>query len=711
MRISGLAGGGLMIGFPLTSAISATVNSQDIEINAFILIGVDGHAIIRAKNPEIGQGVKTSLPMILAEELDIPWEKVTVEQAELDRRMGAQFAGGSTGVKTNYDNLRKAGATARDMLLRAAAEIWKVAPSDCKTKDGNVIHGNKSLHYGEVATRAAKLETAEEVQLKSPEDFTIIGQSKSDVDLHGIVTGSPLFGLDMEVPNMVYATIIKPEIFGAKLSSFEASKAKALEGVIDVFKVPAMDNPTMRVDGVAILAQDTWTAFKAKKLVETNWEAPDNYITSSADLKTRMGNNLQTKTEVLKEDGDVDKAFETLDDQLTATYEVPFISHSQMEPMNFIADVKDNEVLLVGPTQTPGSASAMASRITGIPRENIKVKFSRIGGGFGRRLTNDYANEAVFISMTIKKPVKLVWDRESDFLCDFYRPAGCYHFKAAMEGKELKAMEVKACTTSRYLYRGGSPAHGTEAFPDQQPAGLIPNFKISYAPLLTNVPVGALRTPGMNAVTFAYQSFIDELASHAEVDPIDFQLKMIGEADRDMPYSDHGGPTYNTSRLRQVIKMVRNKADWNKKGSSIYQGFAAQMVFGAYVAAIVDVRLNAGKIQIEKVNIAVDCGLIINPVGAEAQVQGGITDAISAALYEGLEIKDGKPVAQNFNTYQKLRMPASPQVDVHFIESSAAPQGLGEPSYPILFPALINGVSKATGKRVRELPLRKHGLV
>ena len=714
MKLSGAAGGGLMLGFNLygCTTLPADPLFTNLEINAFILINGNGTAVIKAKNPDIGQGVKTSLPMILAEELDLPWEKVTVEQAELDTRLGSQFAGGSTGVKRNYDNLRVAGAAVRDVLVRAAAAEWGIDPSECKTQDGFVISGRKKLHYGHLAEAASKLTLSEEPKLKDPADFKIIGKSKSDVDLKKIVTGEPLYGIDQEIPGMVYATIVKPEIFGSTLISFDDTEARKLPGVIDVFKVDAMERAVDRLDGIAIVANSTWTAFKAQKLVKPKWKAPRGHIASIDQLKRDLKKGIESGGQVLKNEGNVEQEFKSNANQLSATYDVPFISHSQMEPMNFIADVRENEVHLIGSTQTPGSARGLASNITGIPRENIKVNFTRVGGGFGRRLLNDYVAEAVFISQKIKKPVKLVWNRENDFMSDYYRPSGCYHFKAAMNGANVTAFQVDICSTSRYWYRGSTPIHGTEAFPDQQPAGMIPNFKVAYTPLLTNIPVGALRTPGVNATTFAYQSFIDELAQKANMDPIDFQLQMIGKEDRDMPYDDHGGPTYNTTRLRNVINLVREKSDWDSPSANgISQGFAAQMVFGAYMACIVDVSHTNGKIKVHKVNVATDCGRVINPIGADAQVQGGITDAISAAFYESLELRNGHPQATNFDTYQKLRMKDSPPVDVHFVESQEQPQGLGEPSYPILFPALINAVSRAIGNRVRELPLKKHNLV
>lgn len=715
LKISTVAGGGLLIGFSLYSCKSGPKDPQyqDLEINAYIKINGDGTATILAQNPDIGQGVKTSLPMILAEELDLPWDKVMVEQAKLDSRMGAQFAGGSMSVTTNYENLRKAGAAVREVLIAAAAAKWQVSNEDCTTEDGYVINGKNKLHYGHLAEEAAKIELAEEPKLKDPKDFKLVGKSIPDVDLKKIVTGQPLYGLDQEVEGMVYATVLKPEVFGSTLDTFDAGKAKELKGVIDVFKIDAMEKPTQRVEGVAIVADNIWTAFKAKKLVEAKWTKPVDYISSMDHLHENLAKGIERKGSVLREDGNVDKAFSKSNDVMEATYEVPYISHSQMEPMNFIADVKVDEVRLIGPTQTPGSARYYANKITGIAEENISVEFTRIGGGFGRRLANDYANEAVFISHKIKKPVQLVWNRENDFLGDFYRPAGCYKFKAVLDGSKVTAFEANICTTSRRLFSGSKDkAHETEAFADQQPAGMVPNFKITYEPITTNVPVGALRTPGVNATTFAYQCFIDELAEKSKMDPIDFQLQMIGEEVRDMPYSDHGGPSYNTGKLRGVIELVRQKSGWDTKPpDGVYRGFAGQMVFGTYVAIVTEISMVNDKVKIQKVYAATDCGRVINPIGAEAQIQGGITDAISAAFYEQINLTDGALTDQNFDKYLKLRMKDSPDVEVHFVESDDHPQGLGEPSYPVLFPALCNAVYAATGKRVRDLPLKKHGLI
>lgn len=715
LKITGVVGGGLIVGLNLYSCkteIEDTGNDPQ-EINAFIWINGDGSATILAKNPEIGQGVKTSLPMILAEELDLPWERVKVQQATLDSRLGDQYAGGSTAITTNYDVLRKAGASVKAVLVLAAANKWGVTVDDCITENGFILHGRNKFHYGEVAIEAAELDLPEEPSLKDPKDFSIIGVSKPDVDLQKIIMGKPLFGLDQEVEGMVYASIIKPEVFLSKVSSFKTDKAKELPGVIDVIKITGPGYPTFLLDGVAVIADNIWTAFKAKKLVEVEWEYPEYYVRSMEELYAQLNTNATKGSLILREDGNVNNEFGKNPNTVESTYYVPFISHSQMEPMNFIANVSDDKVQLIGPTQTPGAARYYASQITGVAPENITVEFTRIGGGFGRRLLNDYANEAVYISHKIKKPVKLVWTREDDFMGDYYRPAGCYKMKASLDGNSISAFQANIATTSRRKFvKSEESPHITEAFPDQEPAGMVPNLKITYEPVLTNVPVGALRTPGVNASTFAYQCFLDELAEKANMDPIDFQLKMIGDEDRDIKYEDHGGPTYNTGKLRNVIDLVRIKSNWDTKpNQGIYRGFAGQMVFGTYVAAVVEVILVDKKIKVKKVFLAADCGLVINPIGANAQLQGGITDAISAALYEAASFKDGKLVDRNFNTYSKLLMKDSPEVDVFIVDSYDHPQGLGEPSYPILFPALCNAVYQATGKRVYELPLKKHGLV
>ena len=508
LKVSAVAGGGLMVGFNMVSCSPEEKWPEfEQEINAYILINGDGSATIMSKNPDIGQGSKTALPMILAEELDMDWQKVQVKQAPLDDRMSPQYAGGSSGVPRNYEPMRKAGAAARFALVAAAAKLWNVDTRDCRTENGYILNGKNKVHYGQVALEAAKIELPEEIQLKNEADFKIVGKSQKDVDLLDIVTGKQKYGLDHEIEGMVYATVVKPEVFGSKVIDFNADKAKQIKGVIDVFKMEGLENPTMLLDGVVVVAENIWAAFKAKKLVEVEWVRPDNYVKSMNDLNARLDKALNKKGTELRKDGDVNKEFKK-GNVIEATYRVPFISHSQMEPINFIADVKEDSVRLIGPTQTPPTARRYASDITGVPVENISMDFTRIGGGFGRRLLNDYSNEAVVISQKMKRPIKLVWDRENDFLSDYYRPAGVYNFKGRLEKETLSAFDVKISSTSRYAYRlsDGAPS-GSEAFKDQQPASMVPNYRIAYEPVLSNVPVGALRTPGVNAPRLPIKAF------------------------------------------------------------------------------------------------------------------------------------------------------------------------------------------------------------
>lgn len=714
LKLSGLMGAGLLVGVSLYSAKGAalTAGSSAVEINAFICIHTDGSATLYAKNPEMGQGVRTALPMILAEELDLPWQRIKVRQAPLDDRLGRQVAGGSTAIKTNYDALRKAGAAAKAVLVEAAARRWQVPAAQCVAKAGTIACAGKVLHYGEVAAAAAKLELPASPRLKNPADFTIIGKSTGDVDVGSIVTGQPLFGLDQHIDGMVYATVIKPEVFNAKVISFDGREAKRIAGVIDVMKISAMPNPTVLVDGVAVVATDIWSAFKAAKLVTVKWQKPPAYIKTMQQMRSLLA-AASDSGEVLRADGDVDAAFAQAGSEhvLEAVYRVPFVPHTQMEPINFIADVKAGSIRLLGPTQLPGPARAQASQISGIAEENIQVEFTRGGGGFGRRLYNECANEAVYLSQKLQRPVQVVWNREADFRGSYFRPAGHYKLKASLDGKTITAFEVQSSTTSRDLYaRRDKTPHRTEAFPDQQPAGMVPNFRLSYKALLTNIPQGALRTPGVNATTFAYQCFLDELAEKARMDPIDFHLQLIGTENRDLAYRDHGGPSYNTAKLRGVIELVRRESAWDSPPpAGRRRGFAGQMVFGVYMAQVAEVSVDKNRLRIHRVTCAVDCGRVINPSGAHAQVQGGITDAVSAALYEAITLDDGRLVEQNFDRYSKLRMQDSPPVDIHFISSDAHPQGLGEPSYPVLFPALCNAIYAASGKRIRELPIKRHG--
>lgn len=712
LKVSGLAGTGLILGFGLASGKYKPLNSI-FEPNAFLKIGSDNTIIIFSKNPEIGQGVKTSLPMIIAEELEVDWNKIKVEQAPLDSRLGGQFAGGSTAIKTNWDTLRKAGATAKTMLLTAAATKWGVDAQQCKAVDGFIVHkgSNKKLSYGELVEAAAQLDVPEEVALKSKADFKIIGTAKKGVDNQGIVTGVTQFGIDARAEGMLVAVVEKCPVFGGKVVSYDASESLKIAGVMHVIQLDAISS-TAGLEGVAVVATDTWTAMKGRKALKVTWDYGEGESESSERLSKTFYENVNKKGEIaLRKDGDPDAAFESAAQVHEATYELPFLSHVPMEPMNYCADVKENSCTVWGPTQVPGSVSRLAEMITGIPRENIQVNMTRVGGGFGRRLMADYASDAIAISKTIKQPVQVVWTREDDVQHDFYRPAGVFKLKGALNAQgELTAWEVKATTTSRYLFRGSDNSpHSTEIFPDGFPAGFVKNFNMEYTPVKTVVPTGAWRAPGHNITAFVDQSFTDEMAHLAGKDPVEFRLELLGDGDKEMPYDDHGGPTYSTGRLKNVIKLAAEKSDWKNPKKGRYKGFAAHFMFGSYIAEVVTISLDENNIpKIEDVWAVVDCGIVVNKSGAMAQVEGGIVDGLGAAMFSAITVKGGKSEQSNFDKYKLIRMKDAPHVNVHLVDSDASPEGLGEISLPTISAAYANAIFAATGKRLRKQPFNEY---
>lgn len=716
LKITGLTGTGLLLGFSL-KAVPATAEPTLFEPNAFLRIGTDGSITIIAKNPEIGQGVKTALPMIIAEELEVEWEQITIEQAGYDRRLGSQFAGGSTAVKTNWEELRKAGAVAKAMLIQAAAERWNVPVEHCRAKAGKITntHNREVFSYGELAAAAANLEVPENPPLKDPINFTLIGTPRPNVDSRKIATGVPIFGLDAKPSGMLTATIVKSPVFGGTLKSFDAESALNIPGVEAVVEIEAAGNPVLRIAGVAVIAKNTWAALKGKKALQVEWEFGDGATESTSSISERMTEKTTTAGEMLlRDDGAVETALADADQIIEATYEMPFWYHATMEPMAYIADVREDRVECWGSTQVPSSVSFYASQITGVPRENVVVHQARVGGGFGRRLLADYAQEAIYLSHKIKKPVQVLWTREDDLRHDYYRPMGQYRLRGALDADgNIQAWHIRSATTSRYLFRkDDSPYFKTEMFPDGFPAGFIPNFKMEYTPIATPVSTGAWRAPGHNATCFVDQSFLDELSVAAGKDPVALRLELLGEGDKDMPYDDHGGPTYSTGRLKHVIRRAAELSDWDATpAAGHYRGFAAHFMFGAYVAEVVEISLTeSGAPKVEKVYAVVDCGIVVNPLGARAQIEGGIVDGLSATIYGGITVEDGRTVESNFHDYPMLRYGESPEVIIELVESDAHPEGLGEISLPPVGAALCNAYFRATGKRIRSLPLSKLGI-
>jgi isoquinoline 1-oxidoreductase subunit beta len=714
LKLSGLASAGLMLSINFLDSKIAKASPDapaTFEPNVYLKIGSDNKIIIMAKNPEIGQGVKTSMPQIIAEELEVDWSKIEIQQGVLDNRYGAQFAGGSTGIKTNFDTLRKAGATAREMLIEAASRKWNVSLDKCYAENGVVFQKGSSekLSYGELAESASKLNVRENPPLKDKKDYKIIGKAISGVDNQAIVTGKAEFGLDSKPKGMVVACIERCPVYGGKVKSFDDSAAMKVDGVIQVIKVDPTANPTQIVAGVAVIAKNTWAAMKGRKALKVEWDFSGGESESDSNLEAQFQRNINTKVDPLRDDGNVDEVFSKSKKIHEGIFEAPFLAHAPMEPMNYIADVRADGADVWGPTQVPGSVRARTAEITGLAPDKIKVRMTRVGGGFGRRLMADYACEAVYVSKAIGKPVQVVWTREDDIQHDFYRPAGMYKIKAALdENNKLAAWHITSSSTSRGMFSGStSPSHQTEVFPDGFPAGFIPNFRMEYTPVVSKVPRGAWRAPGHNVTAWIDQTFIDEMASLAGKNPVDFRLEILGDEDKLMPYRDHGGPVYSTKRLKNVIKQAAEKSNWYQPlPKGIFRGFAAHFMFGAYVAEVVHISMpDQNTIKLESALAVVDCGLVINRSGAMNQLEGGIIDGLSAALNQAIHIENGRAKESNFDDYKLMRMKDSPKIEVHLVDSDEGPEGLGEMTLPPVAAALSNAVFAATGKRIRKLPI------
>lgn len=718
LKIFGTTGAGLILGFNLSCGERTSETVIYHTINAFLKIGSDHRIVILAKNPEIGQGVKTALPMIIAEELDVSWDQVEVRQAGYNDQLGGQWAGGSMSVKSNWETLRQAGAAARDMLRRAAAAHWGIEKDQVTTARGKLINTTTraELPYGDLAQAAALLQVPEKPDLKDPKDFTLIGSAQRNVDNEAIVTGKVLFGIDVRPEDARVAAIVKCPVFGGTVRSYDPADALAIPGVEAVIEVEPAGRLTSRRAGVAVIARDTWTAFKGKKALKVEWDYGEGIQESTEALLGQMHDKTDSKGEIeLRNDGNVSRAFAAAAQILEATYIVPFLPHAAMEPHNYCARVAADRVECWGPTQVPGGIGGSAvEQLTGIAKDKVLLHQQRNGGGFGRRLFADNAVEALYLSQKTGKPIQVVWTREDDFKHDYYRPMGMYKLRGGLDRNgTITAWQIRAATTSRYLYRGDNQSpHVTEIFPDGFPAGFIPNFRMEYSPVKTAVSTGAWRAPGHNATCFVDQSFLDELALAADRDPIEYRLEMLGEEDQIMPYADHGGPEYSTGRLKAVIRRVAALSDWQNPKTGVYRGFAAHFMFGAYVAEVVEISLtDQNDFKMDKVYAAVDCGIVVNELGARAQIEGGIIDGLNATLYGGINIRDGAALQSNYDSYPMLRLSECPDIEIELIESLEHPEGLGEISLPPVSAALCNAIYRATGKRIRELPVRKKNLV
>ena len=710
IKTSAATGGGILIGFNwLVSCTPATeeeptvaIPNEWFDINGYIKIGDTGMVTIYSPNPEIGQNVMTSMPMIVAEELDVPWKNVVVEQGSLDEDAfkNPQFAGGSLSIKLSWDALRMAGAAGKRMLMEAAAKEWGVAVTDLTASEGVIseINGERTIEYGQIASKAVGIEVPEELELKEPKDYKLIGTRQKNVEGPKIVTGKPLFGLDYKREGMLLAMIEHPPAFGLKVVDFNTEEIKAMTGVKDAFII---DTTIPEPGGlginafpqlVAIVGESTWQLMKAKKALKVNYESVSEAENSEMHAAKMEADFEKGQAPTSRLDGDPDAAFASATKVIERTYTAPFMAHNTLEPMNFFANVTADKAELVGPTQTPKLLEESVAKLLDMPAENITVDMTRQGGGFGRRLYTHFGLEAAAISKKMGAPIKMIYTREDDMSQGTYRPTYRSVYKAGLdENNNLIAFSVKGI---------GIPEG--PVFPNRFPAGSVDNYVAESRGIETNISTGAWRAPRSHFTAGAEQSFLDEVAELAGKDPIDLRLELFERAMKNPVGEEH---EYEAERYAGVLKLVKEKSNWGTETPGVFRGVAAYFCHNSYVAQVMDMVLVDGKPKVKKVYCAVDCGILINREGAENIIQGGVVDGIGHAMYSELKFEDGTPTHKNFTTYQLVRFNQAPaEIEVHFVENEIAPTGLGEPGLPPAVGALANALYKATGTRYYHSP-------
>ncbi|MDU8885064.1 molybdopterin cofactor-binding domain-containing protein [Yeosuana sp. MJ-SS3] len=709
LKISAAAGGGMLIGFSWFTGCTSDKKIKEVvaipnewfEINGYIKIGDTGLVTIYSPNPEIGQNVRTSMPMIVAEELDVDWNNVVVEQAPLNTGFYQnQFAGGSLSIRLSWNALRMAGATARRMLMEAAAKEWGLTASDLTVEKGTIKekNGERTIGYGEIASKAVGIEIPEEVELKDTRSFNIIGNSKKNVDGKKIVTGQPLFGLDFKREGMKLAVIQHPPAFGMKVKSFNEEEIKAMPGVQDAFIIdttipePQWCDEKGFLQLITLVGDSTWQLMNAKRAIKAEWETVSELENSEMHMKNLEEALVSGSVQESRKDGNPETAFKKAAKVIERTYSSPFLPHNTMEPMNFFANVTEDSAELIGPTQMPEPLEKSVSQLLNIPLENITVNMTRIGGGFGRRLYQHYGLEAAAISKKIGAPVKLIYTREDDMTQGTYRPPYLSTYKAGLdENNNLIAFSVK-----------GAGLPEGPVFPNRFPAGTVENYLAEKIGGETNVTTGAWRAPRSHFTAGAEQAFLDEVAELAGKDPIDFRLELFDRAINNPVGEKY---EYDAERYAGVLKLVKEKSNWDQKNPNVYRGVAAYFCHYSYVAEVVDVIMVNGNPKVKKVWCAVDCGIVVNPDAASNIIQGGVIDGIGHAMYSQLTFENGAPNEMNFDRYQLMRHSQAPEeIEVFFVKNEIEPTGLGEPGLPPAVGALANAIYRATGKRLYKQP-------
>jgi isoquinoline 1-oxidoreductase subunit beta len=727
LKVSATGTAGLVIACYLPSFTArAEAAGKAFAPNAFVEIAPSGEVRLVCARSEMGQGPRTAMAMILAEELDADWARIQVVQGDFDAKYGDMTTGGSESVRSSWGPLRTAGATARDMLVTAAAQAWSVPKSECATRDSEVIHAKtkRNLGYGELATRAAQLPVPKDIPPKDPRDYSIVGTKKPRVDGAHIVIGEARYGIDTKVPGMLYAVVARPPAFGGRVKTFDPAKAQAVAGVRKVVEVPVVEMPPLFGEerkensghqhylwgGVAVIADSTWQAIAGRKALTVEWEPGAGAAESTEKQRASCAEMVKGAGKEQRKIGDPEAAFASSARKLDAEYEVPFLSHAPMEPPNCTAHFHEGKCEIWAPTQNaPGMATALASAL-GIPPSAIAIHITLLGGGFGRRLNIDYGVEAALISRAAGAPVKVQWTREDDLRHDFYRPMSHHRLRAGLDAQnQITAwLHHIAAPTTDGVYVGGDIADigGTELAGPGLPNGTVSNYLLEASFLHTATPRGYWRGVDQVPNQFAVQSFIDEIAAAVGKDPLELRRELM--AAKQAPAASEDAKPVDVARLRRVLDLAAEKAGWGAplpKGRG--RGIAGVSAWDTYIAQVAEVTVaKDGSVHVDRVVCAVDCGQVINPDMVAAQMEGGIAFGLTAALFSEVTIENGESQLSNFNDYPMVRITDMPRVEVHIVPSHADPGGIGEPPVPSIAPAVANAIFAATGKRLRRLPFQ-----